>query len=129
MFSQLDDWVLCRVRHKGYSSKNSCENHGNHCELIFLSNLPRGEEYPTNMKFQADMITNYQYKDYHILASILFSGPIPSTENMPSLNKVNPHMTIPPLDCYFNTQKRKSNEHNQHENLVSFNRKFNNETK
>ncbi|MED6184318.1 hypothetical protein PIB30_046338 [Stylosanthes scabra] len=144
---RLDDWVLCRVRHKGYSSKNSCENQDNPCEPNMLPNLPRGDEgYPTtNMNFQVDMITDYQYKDYQILASILVGGHVPTTESLPSLNlkggngpktsvhedgfhKEDSYMTVSPLDCYFNTLKRKSNEDNQYENLISFNRKLNMET-
>ncbi|MED6218524.1 hypothetical protein PIB30_116616 [Stylosanthes scabra] len=140
MLVQLDDWVLCRVRHKGYSSKNSCENQDNPCEPNMLPNLPRGDEgYPTtDMNFQADVITDYQYKDYQILASILVGGHVPTTErggNGPitsvhedGLHKEDSYMTVSPLDCYFNTLKRKSNEDNQYENLISFNSKLNMET-
>ncbi|KAL1345424.1 hypothetical protein HN51_019172 [Arachis hypogaea] len=146
---RLDDWVLCRVRHKGYSSKNSCENQDNPCEPNMLSNLPRCDEgYPaTNMNFHADMITDYQYKDYQILASILVGGHVPTTESMSSLNlkdgkgndpitsvhedgfhREDSSTTVSPLDCYFNSLKRKSNEDSQYENLISFNRKLNMET-
>ncbi|KAK7261378.1 hypothetical protein RIF29_27687 [Crotalaria pallida] len=139
---RLDDWVLCRVRHKGYSSKNLCENQENPCEPNLQTNPLRSEEYPTNTNFQADMITDYQYKDYQIIASILVGGPIPipPTENISSLsikgsisnsltsvyedsfNKVNSQMTVSPsLDSYFNPLKRMSNEDDQYENLISFN--------
>ncbi|KAJ1425986.1 NAC domain [Sesbania bispinosa] len=143
---RLDDWVLCRVRHKGYSSKNLCESQENPCESNLPANVSRSEEYPTNPNFQADMITDYQFKDYQIIASILVGGSIPPTENMSSLsfkgskgnnlasiyedgfNKVHSQTTIPSLDSYFNPL-RKSNEDDHYENLISFNRKFNTENK
>ncbi|XP_061376674.1 NAC transcription factor 29-like [Gastrolobium bilobum] len=144
---RLDDWVLCRVRHKGYSSKNLCENQENHCEPNLPANIPRSEEYPTYINLRPDMVTDYQYRDYQIIASILVGGPIPPTQNMPCLglkeskdknitsvyqdgfNKVNSQTTTPSLDSYFNPLKRKSNEDDQYENLISFNRKLNNENK
>ncbi|KAK7272127.1 hypothetical protein RJT34_28544 [Clitoria ternatea] len=137
---RLDDWVLCRVRHKGFSLKNSYDNQENPCELNFPEKLPRSEEYQTNTNFQADMITDYQYKDYQIIASILVGGPIPPTENMSNLIfkeckgknlasvyedgfiEVNPQRTIPSFDSYFNQLTRKSNEDEQCENLISFDR-------
>ncbi|KAK7324952.1 hypothetical protein VNO77_28929 [Canavalia gladiata] len=143
---RLDDWVLCRVRHKGYSSKNLYENQENPGELNMPANITRSEECPTNTNLQADMITDYQYKDYQIIASILVGGPIPPTENLSNLsfkgcksnnlasvyedgfNKVN-SQTIPSLDSYFNSLTRKSNEDDRYENLISFNRKFNTENK
>lgn len=148
MLSQLDEWVLCRVRHKGYSSKNLSENQENPCEPNIPVNLQTSEEHPTNTKFRADMITDYQYKDYQIIASILVGGVIPPNENMSSLsfkgskgnnltseyeegsNKVNSQTAIPSLECYFNPLKRKSNEDDdQFENLISFTSKFNTENK
>ncbi|WVZ00937.1 hypothetical protein V8G54_027006 [Vigna mungo] len=144
---RLDDWVLCRVRHKGYSSKISGENQENPSELNLSAKLPRSEGYPTNMNCQADMITEYQYKDYQIIASILVGAPVSPTENMPNmsfkgckgtnlvsvfedgLTKVNSQMTFPSLDSYFNPLTRKSNEDEQYGNLISFNRKFNAEDK
>lgn len=132
LLPQLDDWVLCRVRHKdkGYLLKNLSEYYQeNPCELSIPENLPRSEEYRTNTNFQADMITDYQYKDYQIIASILVGGAIPPTENVSSLGKVNFQTTIPSFDSYFNPLKRKSDEDDQHENLISFNSKFNTENK
>lgn len=147
MLSQLDDWVLCRVRYKGYSSKNLSENQENPYEPNIPANLPRGEDYPTSTNFEADMSKDYQYKDYQIIASILVGGPIPPTENMSSLsfkgskcnnlasvyeegfNKVNSQTTISSLDGYFDPLKRKSDEGDEYENLISFNRKFNTENK
>ncbi|KAG5114690.1 hypothetical protein JHK82_037959 [Glycine max] len=144
---RLDDWVLCRVRHKGYSPKNSCENQESPNELNLSAKLPRSEEYPTNMNCRADMIPDYQYKDYQIIASILVGGPIPPTESMPNLSfkgckgnnvvsvyeddftKVNSQATIPSLESYFNPLTRKSSEDEQYENLISFNRKFNTENR
>ncbi|XP_004487133.1 NAC transcription factor NAM-2 [Cicer arietinum] len=145
---RLDEWVLCRVRHKGYSSKNLSENQENPCEPNIPVNLQTSEEHPTNTKFRADMITDYQYKDYQIIASILVGGVIPPNENMSSLsfkgskgnnltseyeegsNKVNSQTAIPSLECYFNPLKRKSNEDDdQFENLISFTSKFNTENK
>lgn len=111
------------------------------------ANLLRSEEYPTNPNFQAGLIKDYQYKDYQIIASILIGGTIPPTENMSSLrlesskgnrvtsvcedgfDKVNSQTTIPSLGSYLNPLKRKSNEDDQYENLISFNRKFNTENK
>lgn len=148
MLSQLDDWVLCRVRHKGYSLKHLCVNQENPCEQNLQANPRRSEEYSTHTNFQADMITDYQYKDYQIIASILVGGPVPSTQSMSSLDdlrgskgnnltsvyedsfsKVNSQMTVPSWDSYFNPLKRKSNEDDQCENLISFNSKFNIENK
>nr|QSD99853.1 NAC family transcription factor [Melilotus albus] len=145
---RLDDWVLCRVRNKGYSLKNLSENQENPSEPNIPLNLQRGEEqHQTNTNFRADMITDYQYKDYQIIASILVGGVIHPTENISSMsfngskcnnltsvyeegfNKVSSQTTIiPSLECYFNPLKGKSNEDDddQFENLISFN-KFNNE--
>ncbi|GAU15626.1 hypothetical protein TSUD_108850 [Trifolium subterraneum] len=108
-------------------------------------NLPKMEEQrPTSTNFRADMITDYQYKDYQIIASILVGGVIPPTENMSSFsfdgskgnnltsvyeegfNKVNSQTSIPSLECYFNPLKRKSiDDVDQFENLISFNSRFN----
>jgi len=148
MLLQLDDWVLCRVRNKGYSLKNLSENQEYPCEPSKPLNLPSGEERPTNVNFRSDIITDYQFKDYKIIASILVGGVIPPTENMSSLsvngskcnnltsvyeegfNKVNSQTKISSLECYFNPLKRKSNEDDdQFENLISFNSKFNTENK
>ncbi|KAL5082341.1 hypothetical protein RYX36_010762 [Vicia faba] len=145
---RLDDWVLCRVRHRGYSLKNLSDNQENHCEPSKPVNLQKGEEQQTNTSFRADMITDYQYKDYQIIASILVGGVIPPTENMSSLSfkemrsnnltsvyeesfdKMNSQTTIPSLECYFNPLKRKFNEDDEQlENLISFNSKFNIENK
>ncbi|WJX74223.1 hypothetical protein P8452_57897 [Trifolium repens] len=146
---RLDDWVLCQVRHRGYSLKNLSENQENPCEPSMPVNLPKVEEQlPTNTNFRADMVADYQYKDYQIIASILVGGVIPPTENMPSLsfdgskgnnltsdyeegfNKVNSQTSIPSLECYFNPLKRKSIEDDdQFENLISFNSRFNNVNK
>ncbi|XP_057458505.1 NAC transcription factor 32-like [Lotus japonicus] len=144
---RLDDWVLCRVRNKGYSSKNLGENQEMSFEPNLPANLLRSEEYPTNPNFQAGLIKDYQYKDYQIIASILIGGTIPPTENMSSLrlesskgnrvtsvcedgfDKVISQTTIPSLGSYLNPLKRKSNEDDQYENLISFNRKFNTENK
>ncbi|XP_027343383.1 NAC transcription factor 29-like [Abrus precatorius] len=144
---RLDDWVLCRVRHKGYTSKILYENQENLSELNLPEKLTRNEEYATNTNFPSDMITDYQYKDYQIIASILVGGPIAPTENMSNLsfngcksnnldsvyedgfNKVNSQATTPSLDTYFNSLTRKSNEDDPYENLISFNRKFNTEIK
>lgn len=141
---QLDDWVLCRVRHRGYSLKSLSENQENHCEPSIPVNLQKGEEHQTKPAFRADMITDYQYKDYQIIASILVGGVIPPTENMSNLSfkgmrsnnltsvyeesfdKMNSQTTIPSLECYFNPLKRKCNEDDEQlENLISFNNKFN----
>ncbi|KAI5413164.1 hypothetical protein KIW84_057677 [Lathyrus oleraceus] len=145
---RLDDWVLCRVRHRGYSLKNLSENQENHCEPSIPVNLQKGEEHRTNTSVQADMITDYQYKDYQIIASILVGGVIPPTENMSNLSfkgirssdlnsvyeesfdKMNSQTTIPSLECYFNPLKRKFNEDDEQlENLISFNSKFNTQKK
>ncbi|AES67449.1 putative transcription factor NAM family [Medicago truncatula] len=145
---RLDDWVLCRVRNKGYSLKNLSENQENPSEPTIPLNLPRGEERPTNVNLRSDIITDYQFKDYQIIASILVGGVIPPTENMSSLsvngskfnnlnsvseegfNKANSQTTNYSLECYFNPLKRKSNEDDdQFENLISFNSKFNSENK
>ncbi|CAI8592482.1 unnamed protein product [Vicia faba] len=145
---RLDDWVLCRVRHRGYSLKNLSDNQENHCEPSKPVNLQKGEEQQTNTSFRADMITDYQYKDYQIIASILVGGVIPPTENMSSVSfkemrsnnltsvyeesfdKMNSQTTIPSLECYFNPLKRKFNEDDEQlENLISFNSKFNIENK
>ncbi|KAK7402139.1 hypothetical protein VNO78_14165 [Psophocarpus tetragonolobus] len=145
---RLDDWVLCRVRHKGYSWKNSCENQESASEVLNLpAKLARSEEYPTSMNCHADMITDYQYKDYQIIASILVGGPIPPTEDMPNLSfkgcksnnivsvyedgftKLNSQTTIPSLDSYFSPLARISNEDVQYGNLISFKSKFSIENK
>ncbi|CAK8536279.1 unnamed protein product [Lathyrus sativus] len=145
---RLDDWVLCRVRHRGYSLKSLSENQENHCESSIPVNLQKGEEHQTKPAFQGDMITDYQYKDYQIIASILVGGVIPPTENMSSLSfkgmrsnnlnsvyeetfdKMNSQTTLPSLECYFNPMKRKFNEDDEQlENLISFNSKFNMENK
>ncbi|KAF7823425.1 NAC domain-containing protein 68 [Senna tora] len=139
---RLDDWVLCRVRHKGYLSKTSCEDH---CEpnLQTKTNEPRCEEiHPTDTNLEANLVTDYEYKDYRILASILVGEPVFPIQNISGLSfrgskgksfnsvyeedssKVNSHITIPSLESYFNPLNTKSyDDDDQYGNLICFNRK------
>ncbi|KAI4322243.1 hypothetical protein L6164_021954 [Bauhinia variegata] len=139
---RLDDWVLCRVRHKGYhsSSKNNCGNRGNNVGPVLAphpyTHQHQHQGYPTTKNVQAQ-IANYQYKDYHLLASILVGQPISPTENVSNggykgsnshasvsddgLDQMNPQTKV---TGYFDPLKRKSNEDNQYGNLISFDRKL-----
>lgn len=92
------------------------------------------------------MVTDYQYKDYRILASTLVGDPVLPIENMSSVsfkdskgnnlnsvyeekgsNKVNFHVAIPSLYSYFDLLNKKSDEDNQYGNLISFSSKLNTE--
>ncbi|XP_028808023.1 NAC domain-containing protein 2-like [Neltuma alba] len=113
---RLDDWVLCRVRYKGYSSNHRGENQESQCGSKLL-NLPT--------------IT-----DYRILASAFADEPkLPSSDHMSGMNfgsskgdtytSVSPQMTIPLLDynSCFDSLKRASNiEDSRRGNFISFNR-------
>ena len=53
---------------KGNSSHNACGNQEDDSGQNVVANPSRGN--PTNKNEQPDMITDYQYKDYRLVASI-----------------------------------------------------------
>ena len=120
--------MLCRVRHKGYSSKNSGENYQEqHFGPHLQANLPDCEQFPGNADLESNIFTDYQYRDYRILASILVGEPVLPIENKSSVNfKGN---TLKSVYSYFDTLSTKSNEDNQYENLISFDRELHIENK
>lgn len=127
---RLDDWVLCRVRHKGYSSKNSGESQERHCGPNSQTNLAGLEEFSRNTDIEANIVTNHLYKDYRILASILAGKPVLPTENMSSVSfKGSKGDSLNSVCSYFDALNTKSSEDNQYENLISFNGDLNVENK
>lgn len=70
MFSQLDDWVLCRVRQKGNTSKKNWEVEDGPNKLV--SFMPNITELPSdNIAANAGITTDYLLKDCQILASMV----------------------------------------------------------
>ncbi|XP_028757046.1 NAC domain-containing protein 2-like [Neltuma alba] len=119
---RLDDWVLCRVRHKGCSWKSSGENQEHHCEPILQANLPCCEQFPGNTNLDTNIFTDYQYKDYRILASILVGEPILPIGNKSSMSfKGSKGDDLSSVRRYLDNLSTKSIEDNQYENLISFN--------
>ncbi|KAI9077130.1 hypothetical protein K1719_040952 [Acacia pycnantha] len=122
---RLDDWVLCRVRHKGYSSRNSGENQEHHLGPSLQANLPGCNQFPGNTDLGANMFTNHQYEDYRILASILVGESVLPIENKSSVSfKGSKGDSLSSVYSSFDTLNTKSNEDNQYDNLISFNREF-----
>ncbi|KAF5447149.1 hypothetical protein F2P56_032719 [Juglans regia] len=126
---RLDDWVLCRVRHKGNMSKDAGEDQDS-CSLELQECLPKIEQVqPTPTKYDADMITDYLNKDCGVLAWILptiqtissvsSEGHSKSNDFIPvhgsGTNKVNSTTTVSSMDSYINHRKRKSSEENEYE--------------
>ncbi|KAJ8751361.1 hypothetical protein K2173_016555 [Erythroxylum novogranatense] len=76
---RLDDWVLCRVRHKGNISTHTYNNQ----EELGRDTGNTEETCPTYNTVQNNMIIDYLSKDCTILSSIL------SGENLPSIDTIS----------------------------------------
>ncbi|KAK3009162.1 hypothetical protein RJ639_014062 [Escallonia herrerae] len=75
--SQLDDWVLCRVRQKGNMSKNTWEDQETPSKL---ESLPKLEELPSvHASVNTEINTYWPFKDCPILTSML-AGQFPPSE-------------------------------------------------
>lgn len=149
-FSQLDDWVLCRVRLKGNIPTRAYEIQDAHRAQL-ESYPPKIEEalptpaYTSNNN-NADMIRDCLNKDCRLLASILSGQALPPIHTVSTLgcqgsnngnsstsivfedgtaDKVNSPLTFSSLDTYFNPLKRKPNEENKYENLFPSNKTLN----
>ncbi|GMI84123.1 hypothetical protein HRI_002081600 [Hibiscus trionum] len=71
---RLDDWVLCRVRRKGNTSKNTIQvQEGNDTRLV-------RSMQPASTHGRADMITDYLNQDCQVLALILAGQGLPPME-------------------------------------------------
>lgn len=149
MLSHLDDWVLCRGRHKGNMSKDACEDQDS-WSLELRECLPKIEQVqPTPTKYDAELITDYLNKDCGVLAWILAGQALPSIQTISSvssevnnksnhfipihgngINKVNSKTTVSSMDSYINHWKSKSSEVNEYEYFRSNKKqKVENETK
>ncbi|KAI5322271.1 hypothetical protein L3X38_031343 [Prunus dulcis] len=127
---RLDDWVLCRVQHRGNRSKNTCNSQDSY-STEFWRYPPKVEQtQPTYAELHADIITDFPYKDYQLLASTL-SGQAPSpTETNSSVrfqgskdsyevrsnNMVKSTISISSSGIDSNTLKMKTTEENMKEN-------------
>lgn len=123
--SQLDDWVLCRVRQKGNMPKNTCEGQDSpNTELI--SYLPKIEEQHSIQTKHIDMDTDHLYNHYQLIASMFAGHPLPHIEGSNDINgygsvreddsdKLNLPITVSSFDNFFNPQKGNS-EKNRYEN-------------
>ncbi|KAK4408933.1 NAC transcription factor 56 [Sesamum angolense] len=106
---RLDDWVLCRLKQKGNTSKNAYEDDHNSDE--FLEYLPRIEELPSvYTENSADMLENNMISsEYHLIDSSLV-GHDPGVATIPrttfqSHESGNSSMTIcEPISGKWNTQ-------------------------
>lgn len=142
LLSQLDDWVLCRIRNKGKVSNNIGEVQESHSpeSMKCLPNV----ELPSSTSANYEMITDCIPKDCPLLAYILASqAPSPSDTISSTVNiqgsqtgetfksvyrdsstkAINP-ITIS-LDNYFNLFNQKSPEEYEDgndNNLLSFNK-------
>lgn len=108
LLSQLDDWVLCRVRYKGNMSKKTCKVQGSHSPES-VGCIPKVEQCSTCAN--DEMIADCLYKDCPQLAYILAGKASIPVKTILSVN----------LESYFNLPKLKSSEENKNENLLSFN--------
>lgn len=134
MLSQLDDWVLCRVRQKGNISKNTYED-GDSCSVELPSYSPQIEEEVqlTSTDYNAGMIMDYPFTDCQLLPLIL-TGALPQIETISSLsfggsnkgnhftpgyvdgsNNVKSPTTVSSLGSYF----RRFSEESEYENFLS----------
>ncbi|KAH9700720.1 NAC domain-containing protein 18 [Citrus sinensis] len=140
---RLDDWVLCRVRHKSNMPKSAWEIHNTQrAELV--NDSPRTEmARPAYVNHNDDMIRDCLTKDCRLLASILAGQALPPIETFSSLScqgsnngnsstpaygecapgGVNSPLTVSSKDTLFNPLKRKPSEENWCENLLPFNKK------
>ncbi|KAL0369679.1 UNVERIFIED_CONTAM: NAC transcription factor 56 [Sesamum angustifolium] len=106
---RLDDWVLCRLKQKGNTSKNAYEDDHNSDE--FLEYLPRIEELPSvYTENSADMLENNMISsEYHLIDSSLV-GHDPGVATIPrttfqSHESGNSSTTIcEPISGKWNTQ-------------------------
>lgn len=85
LLSQLDDWVLCRVRTKGNMSKNTCEDQDG-CRMELPRYLPKIEVQPTYINYRSDTITDCLYNECQVLASILASQALPPIQSISSVS-------------------------------------------
>ncbi|KAJ7980974.1 NAC domain-containing protein [Quillaja saponaria] len=139
---RLDDWVLCRVRQKGYASKKPCDDQDSHPSRELATYPPNIERHHRNTNYHVDMINDYLYKDYQLIASILAGQPLPTIGNMTSLsfkgskgnnftsaheddfNKMNSQITLTSLDSYFDPEQVILTEENHYGNVFSINKKI-----
>ncbi|XP_020552290.1 NAC domain-containing protein 18-like isoform X1 [Sesamum indicum] len=106
---KLDDWVLCRLKQKGNTSKNAHEDDQNSDE--FLEYLPKIEELPSvYTENSADMLENNMISsEYHLIDSSLV-GHDPGVATIPrttfqSHGSGNSSTTIcEPISGKWNTQ-------------------------
>ncbi|XP_020552291.1 NAC domain-containing protein 18-like isoform X2 [Sesamum indicum] len=106
---RLDDWVLCRLKQKGNTSKNAHEDDQNSDE--FLEYLPKIEELPSvYTENSADMLENNMISsEYHLIDSSLV-GHDPGVATIPrttfqSHGSGNSSTTIcEPISGKWNTQ-------------------------
>ncbi|KAL6341277.1 hypothetical protein AAG906_032395 [Vitis piasezkii] len=131
---RLDDWVLCRVRHKGNMPKNTCEGQDSpSTELI--SYLPKIEEQQPMHTKHNDMDTGYLYNHCQLIASLLAGHPLPHIETISNVtfkgsnnsnsygsvhedgsDKVNLPITVSSFDSFFNPLNGNSTEKHRYEN-------------
>lgn len=143
LFPQLDDWVLCRVRRKGNISNNTLEVQDSH-STEWMRHSPTIEKMqPTVTHCRTDMITDCLNQDCQVLALVLAGQALSPLETNATAtsqgtkgfvsvsgegsDKVNLPLLVPSLDNYFTPLKRKLSLGNMQENLVSCDKKLNND--
>lgn len=137
LLSQLDEWLLCRVRTKGNISKNTSKDQDS-CGLELPRYPPEIEVQPTYINYYSDIIRDCQDKDCQLLASILASQALPPIQTISSLsfdasnkansftsvhgtgpNNLNTPIPVSTLGSYNNQLEWKSSEENKYENFLS----------
>ncbi|KDP44083.1 hypothetical protein JCGZ_05550 [Jatropha curcas] len=134
---RLDDWVLCRVRHKGSMSKITYEVQDSYSkDLVWY--FPKMEESCCiNANYNSDMITDCLNKDCQLLASILAGQTLPPIETISGVSnqgsnkdngftstyednsdKLNSPVTVSSFSN-LSPLKRKPNEEVRCDNLIS----------
>ena len=137
LLSQLDEWLLCRVRTKGNISKNTSKDQDS-CGLELPRYSPKIEVQPTYINYYSDIIWYCQDKDCQLLASILASQALPRIQTISSLsfdasnkansftsvhgtgpNNLNTPIPVSSLGSHNNQLEWKSSEENKYENFLS----------
>ncbi|XP_050215264.1 NAC domain-containing protein 2-like [Mercurialis annua] len=140
---RLDDWVLCRVRQRGSTTKNTTEGQDsqNRDSAWFIPDME--ETCRTYISYKTDMITNCLNQDCQVLASILAGQALPPIETVSGVSnqgsnkdnsftyleegseKLNSSITIFSSDSS-STLKRKPNEDVGFNKLLLSDKKFSN---
>lgn len=143
LLSQLDDWVLCRVRKKDMI-KNMCEARDNNSTESVRDSPRNKESDPKFTDNRKEMITDFLNQECQVLAFILANQALTPVETIPSgsfqgskkdssftspqgdsPDKGNSPIAVSSLEYCDNSQKRKPSMENGYEDLLPSSKKIN----